>query len=286
MNFFFRLVVVFAVLSAALAGKAASVVVKDKNLIEKGTELVSTLTKGHSLKAEVKGTETNGLEGLNLKLNAPFKFMDYVVGVKATIGDLKKLSPDTLFVRRTMDVADGKLAVDVDYSLADKEFDVDANWKGQGVVFSAAGNSNDFLTKVAATTTSSFDGASRAIKTTVGAAYELLTHKTSLDGRVESGDAAAEIAYDTKSEDPVLKVMYTYNKHTVKPKISLKSGDVTYGYSRKGANGSIDTTLKLGENVVVEWTDNSSSGAWKTTVDMPLEDSKKTKVSFARDWTL
>ena len=72
--------------------------------------------------------------------------------------------------------------------------------------------------------------------------------------------------------------MYTYNKHTVKPKISLKSGDVTYGYSRKGANGSIDTTLKLGENVVVEWTDNSSSGAWKTTVDMPLEDSKKTKV--------
>lgn len=76
----------------------------------------------------------------------------------------------------------------------------------------------------------------------------------------------------------MVKVIYTYNKHTVKPKISLKSGDVTYGYSRKGANGSLDTTLKLGENVAVAWTDNTNSGAWTTTVDVPFDDSKKTKV--------
>lgn len=198
-NFFFRLVVVFAVLTAALAGKAASVVVKDKNLIEKGAELVSTLTKGHSFKAEVTGAETNGLEGLNLKLNAPFKFMDYIVGVKATIGDLKKLSPDTLFVRRTVDVASGKLAVDVDYSLAEKDFDVGAQYKGQGYTISAEGNSNEFVTKLAATKTHSFDDASRAIKATLGAAYEVLTKKASLDARIESGDVAAEIAYDNQS---------------------------------------------------------------------------------------
>lgn len=47
MNLFLQLIVVMTVISAALAGRAAPVVVKDKNLIEKGTELVQSLTKGH-----------------------------------------------------------------------------------------------------------------------------------------------------------------------------------------------------------------------------------------------
>lgn len=239
-----------------------------------------------SFKAEVKDSETNGLEGLNLKLSAPFKFMDYIVGVKATIGDLNKLSPDTLFVKRTFDAADGKLNVDVDYSIADKEFEASAEWKGDGLSLNAEGNTNDFLTKVGAKTSHTFDGASRAVKATVGAAYEILSKKASVDTLLESGDAAVELTYDTKSEDPVLKVMYKYQKHTFKPKIALKSGDVTYGYNRKCASGAVDASVVLGENVVVEWTDNSASGAWKTTLDVPLQDQKKTKVSFARDWAL
>ncbi len=45
------------------------------------------------------GVESTGLDGLNLKLSAPFEFMDYVVGVKAKINSLQSLTPDSLFVR-------------------------------------------------------------------------------------------------------------------------------------------------------------------------------------------
>lgn len=240
-----------------------------------------------SLRAEVKDTETNGLEGLNLKLSAPFKFMDYVVGVKATIGDLRKLSPDTLFVKRSFAAADGTLSVNADYGMQDKQIDVKTEWKNNRVTLSADGNSQDYLTKIAAKTHHTFEGASRNLKATVEGAYDLLTKKVSTTTRLDVDGATAELAYDTEKEDPVLKVTYDCNKQNqLAPKISLKSGDISYGYKRTNSNGVLDTNVYPGNKVVVEWTDNGSNGAWKTTVDVPLQDQAKTKVSFSRDWAL
>ena len=34
----------------------------------------------------------------------------------------------------------------------------------------------------------------------------------------------------------------------------------------------------------LEWADESASGVWKTTADVPLSDVRAVKVSVARDW--
>jgi len=239
-----------------------------------------------SLKAEVKDTETGGLEGLNVKLTAPFKFMDYVVGVKANIGDLSKLAPDTIFVNRKFSAADGNLNVEADYDMKDRHVDVKTEWSNKHVSLKANGNSNDMVTQVGAKTHHIFDNASRNLKATVSGVYDVLTKKVSTSTRLDVDGASAELQYDTEKEDPVLKVTYDVGKHQVQPKISLKSGDITYGYRHHLDNGNLDTTLHPGDNVVVEWTDKSASGAWKTKVDVPLQDQTKTKVSFSRDWAL
>jgi len=238
------------------------------------------------MKAEVKDAATGGLEGLNVKLTAPFKFMDYVVGAKASITDIKNLAPEKLFAKRTWDNADGKLSVEADYDMKDKQVDFHADWSSKHISLSADGNSQDFVTKVGAKTAHVFDGASRNLKATISGAYDILSKKVSTNTRLDVDGAAAELSYDTEKEDPVLKVHYDVGKHQVSPKISLKSGDITYGYRHSLVNGVLETNLHPGDNVVVEWTDNANSGAWKTKVDVPLQDQSKTKVSFSRDWAL
>lgn len=67
--------------------------------------------------ASVKDTTVNGIEGLNVKISAPFKFQDYVVGFKYALGDLKR-APESLFAKRSFDTAgEGSVTVDTDYNL-------------------------------------------------------------------------------------------------------------------------------------------------------------------------
>jgi len=288
MQFFLQLIVVLAILGSAFAGKAKAVAapVKEKNFIEKSVDMIHDLTKGHSMTAEVKDTATGGLEGLNVQVTAPFKFMDYVVGANAKIGDLKSLAPETLFIRRNFDTSDGNLKVQADYNLKDKKADYKSEWSNKHISLNAQGDSTDYVTKIGAKTSHVFEGASRNLKATVSGAYDLLTKRVDTTTRLDVDGISAEIEYDTEKEDPTLQVHYDVGKDRLSPKISLKSGDITYGYRHAMQNGHLDTTLHPGDNVVVEWTDNAKSGAWKTKVDVPLQDQTKTKVSFSRDWAL
>ena len=50
-------------------------------------------------------------QGLNVKWTAPFKFQDYVVGFKTTLGDLKR-APEELFIKRSFSTgSDGTATV-------------------------------------------------------------------------------------------------------------------------------------------------------------------------------
>ena len=60
-------------------------------------------------------------------------------------------------------------------------------------------------------------------------------------------------------------------KNEVSPSVSLKNGDVAYGYTRKWEGGALKSKLFPGEKVEVEWTDNGSQGTWTTTAEVPLD---------------
>ena len=56
------------------------------------------------------------------------------------------------------------------------------------------------------------------------------------------------------------------------------------GWLRKIDGGSIDAVLSPGEKLDLEWSDESSTGVWKTKASIPTADLKNTKISVARDW--
>jgi len=103
--------------------------------------------------------------------------------------------------------------------------------------------------------------------------------------RVSVDDTQVELQYDNADKDPVLVVNHKIDdRNSVNPSISLKSGAVTYGWNRKINGGSLDTKLHPGDKVEISWEDNGASGVWKTTAEVPLDNTANTKVSFSRDW--
>ena len=122
--------------------QSAPVAVKDEPKFKRGTQ---------DLSACVKDVGVDGVEGLNLRWEAPFKFDDYVVGFKLAMRNLKK-APESLFIKRTYDtpLVDGAATVDCDYNVASKVLSADCKWvaKDSDLVVDLKGNTEDNLTKI------------------------------------------------------------------------------------------------------------------------------------------
>jgi len=282
-----RLLAICAVLAVALGGAASgakagiSTAGGDDNVFDKLKDTFKSLTKDNSIGASVAGVESNGLEGLNIKVAAPFKFMDYVVGFRGRVSDVNSLSPDSLFASKNFDGVD----VDVDYDFDSQQVAAEARWSSDNIALKAKGNSNDYLTNVCATVKHTQSGESRDLHTKLCAAYETLTGKVSATLGLAADDVAASLKYDTDKQEPVVGLAYKLNEHTLSPSFNVKTGEVGYSYGRKLSNGALDVDVHPGDSVDVEWTDNASSGAWKTKVNYPLGGGS-TKVSFNREWDL
>ena len=221
-------------------------------------------------------------QGLNVKWTAPFKFQDYVVGFKTTLGDLKR-APEELFAKRSFSTgADGTATIDAEYSIDSKTLNVNGKWVNKnGLELRAAGNTKDHLTEVAAETSTNVNGN----KLNLGAVYDLIQKKLSTRTRMQVEDTQVEIAYDNADRDPVLHVNHRVDDHnSVNPSISLKSGAMTYGWNRKINGGTLGTKLHPGDKVEISWEDNGANGVWTTKAEVPLDNTQNTKVSFSRDW--
>jgi len=258
---FLNILVLFAVLAAVSAGTPSSTKVS----------------------ASVKDTAVNGIEGLNVNIAAPFKFNDYVVGFKYVLGDLSR-APESLFAKRSFDtVSDGSLTVDADYNLENKVLSVASQWNSDSLGLRVGANvdSADRVTEV------SFgkDSKINDNKLSLQGAYDLLKKKFSAQSTLNVDQTTVNVKYDTENKDPVLSVTRSIDsKNEVSPSVSLKNGDVTYGYTRKWEGGSLRSKLFPGDKVELEWTDQGSKGSWTTRADVPLDNKANTKVSFGRDW--
>lgn len=237
-----------------------------------------------TLSASVKDTSVNGIEGLNLKWSAPFKVQDYVVGFKYSLGDFKKV-PDSLFAKRTFDnVAEGIANVEADYNVAGKVLEVAAKWTSEklGLSVGASGNSRDRVTEVSASSTQDINGH----KVTLGGTWDRIKNKLDFSTKANlEKDLTAQVDYDTVGKDPVLKVSYKLDENNIiSPAVSLKDGEMSYGWNRKINGGCLDAKFSPGDNVEVEWTDNGSNGVWTTKATIPVNNQAGTKVSFSREW--
>jgi len=245
--------------------------------------LVNAGPISQTLSASVKDTSVNGIEGLNIKWNVPFKVQDYTVGFKYSLADLKKV-PDSLFAKRSFSTAgDGVATVNADYNIADKTLGVCTSWSSDksGLCIGVSGNSKDHVTSATASTSTDIGGNKvnikgtwDRIKNTIG-----VTTKTTVD------DMTAQVDYDTGDKNAVLSVSYKLDaNNVVTPAVSLKDGEMSYRWQRKINGGSVDAKLKPGNTLDVEWQDQGSNGVWSTKASIPVNNLSGTKVSFSRDW--
>lgn len=121
-----------------------------------------------------------------------------------------------------------------------------------GFELSAMGNSQDKLVSVGAQTTQTVEGK----KVLVTGAYNLLKKCVSGTAELAVDDTTVKIACDNVDKDAKLSVSQKLDANNIiKPTISLKTGDMSYGWKRNWAGGSVDTTYLPGNKVDVEWKD-------------------------------
>lgn len=237
-----------------------------------------------SAKSVSMSTDTTvaGVDGLNLKWEVPFKVDDYTVGFKYSMSELRK-APQTLFARRTIGLGDSSATVDAEFDVAGKTLEVATSWVSDkvGLAVNALADSKEMLKKVGASTTRSVGD----FNLDLSGKYDMLKKSTDFAGQLSRDDTSAEVTYNTEDRDVVLNVKHNVDdRNTVEPSISLTSGDVTYGYTRKWDGGSLSSSYHPGDRADFKWTDKGTSGSWVTKASVPLENTKNTKVSFKRDW--
>jgi len=227
-------------------------------------------------------SNVNGVEGLNLNWEVPFKLDEAVVGFRYKLNELKKY-PENLFAKKSFEVADGTATVDADVHLDSKILSVAAKWVSDktGLTLHANGDSKNQLNSVGLESSQKVNNQDLTLK----GSYDVHSQKTQVSAKVRHEKTEAQASYNTADEDLVLAVSHDLDdQNTLSPTYSTKTGHVSYGWTRKWNGGELDTTFHPGNKAVLEWTDKGHLGDWKTKAEVPLDDAKNIKVSFNRDW--
>jgi len=235
-------------------------------------------------------TDVDGLNGLNLNWQVPFKVDDYVVGFRYKLNELKKY-PETLFAKKTFDVADGEATVDADVNVDDKSLSANVKWvsdklvDGMKTTLRFSGNSNEKITSIGAEINKNVDGRDVELKGT----YNLGDSRLDANGKVVVDKTTAEVSYNSGDEDIRLQLSHDLDDHnTPKGSYSTKTGQVAYGWTRKWEGGELDGTYHPdnGGRAVLEWTDKGNQGDWKTRAEVPLANNEigNSRVTIKREW--
>jgi|LakWasMet20_HOW5_FD_contig_51_131422_length_957_multi_2_in_0_out_0_1 hypothetical protein len=232
--------------------------------------------------ANIRDTNVDGLEGLNLKLVAPFRVQDYVVGFRYALAGLKTL-PESFFAQKSFDLGDSTLDVDADFTVANNVLKVGTRWNSEpfGLSVTANADTESRFKDVGFTKNLDLNGN----KLSLHGVYDLLKKSVRGAAVVDADATRVKLSFDSLNQDPELSVSRNIDaSNSIHPSIRLRSGKMTYGFTRSWEGGSVTGKLHPGEKVAVQWRDHGAAGTWVTSADVPLGNTKATKVSFTREW--
>jgi len=229
-----------------------------------------------------------GLDDLDIKWRGFFNLKEYSLGFKYALKSLlNKELPESLFAKRVIDdLAYGKALLQAEYDVKKETASLYCNWVSSkfGLTVTALIDSKDKVTEFACRKVqSAFLGAD---ETAVGADYLKEDDKLSFYARYARGDTAAEYRLDTKDLDSIVTISQNIDEENVfSPSLSLKSGDLSFGWLKKWSGGSLESKLKVGEKLSLTLKEDAKSGAWVVKADIPVESGKKTKIGIVREIT-
>jgi len=296
---FFVLVVLVASTQAAFSwfGSSSSspVVVKGDSWDDFKAKFDSK-TKGKTVTSSVKDVAVNGVEGLGVKLNVPWKLgSGFVAGIKYNVERVLKF-PDEVYIRKSWETAeDGTWTVEADYKYADDSFGLAAEWVSDkiGLTIHASGDTNNlnFINEVGVQIKEVLESS----KLSLDGTYDFIKNKFTGNALLDvTGSFSARVTGDSIACDPVLALSYEIDeKNTVSPAVSLRHGDSSYAWTRKIKGGSVKATLYPNDKYNIVWKDQGTDGEWTAKVEVPIEKIavvsglglRSSKFSITRDWT-
>ena len=246
----------------------------------------------------------------------PFEFQDWKFGISFdNIAKITRHLPSSVNAKKTFKLSSqpavapvkGKIAPVVESS---EKMTLDASYSpGAGTLnlgVELGDFSNDFkgvtfnvntITDVVNKQLDNLDVIVSAVrdKAKVVGKWNAFSHK--VDATVDfSPEKSTTLQLKVNSEDvdPVLSVSQEINpSNIIAPSMSLKSGSMKYGWTRKWAGGKLCSTLEPNEEVVINWQEDAVNGngsAWNTKVVIPIDGglssiaSAPMKVSVSRKW--
>jgi hypothetical protein len=279
----FHVLICIALLAVVFAEIPSTPKVTNSNSIVISREMLLSNTSLRQVSATIKDTTVNGIEGFNFNIVAPFKFQDYVFGVRYALGNFNKL-PESIFAKKSFETpADGLATVNADYDFVDNSLNIATRWNSDslGLTVQANGDSKRKLKTF---------GVSKSLnikdnRLSVAGAYDLIKKKISGSASFDADKTRVQLSVDSESRNPELFVSRALDENNeINPAIKLRTGEVSYGYRRKWHGGSLLSRFFPGDKATLEWKDNGASGAWTTLAEIPLADATATKVTFSREW--
>jgi len=209
---------------------------------------------------------------------------DFVVGFSHSLANFNR-GPENVFIKKSFKTGDaGELSLDADYSTTDNLFTLATSWAHDRVkvglnLFSKLPVVSDV------SVSSNFD--INSVSVGVSGDYDVTNNKFTGSTSVTKGDTTFKLDGDSVSVDPKLTITQVVDaSNSVAPSISLKSGSLKYGWTRKWDGGSLTSTYTPNDSIKLDWKDSGVNGQWRTEATIPVDDAKGTKVSISRDWKL
>ena len=255
------------------------------------------------MSASLLDTVVNDIEGLHVDVVFPFNLDDYLLGAKFAVGNAVKF-PDTLFAKKSFDVADGKLSLDAEFKSSNNKVSLASKWKNlkHGFTLGADLDSNikNYITGLSfqkndvevqgtkASLCTSFDTIKKKIAGSLSLKSGDTTSTVKFDGSnpsfsVSSGDTTGTVSFD--GSNPSLSVRKVLDaNYVITPSVDVANKKLSLEVLRKWAGGSLKSVFRANK-AELEWRDEGVRGAWVTTAQIPInDDSAKPKVSISRDW--
>lgn len=236
------------------------------------------------ISAAIKDTKLQGDDALDLSFNIPVKFENFLFGLKCKLTNKYDIGADSVFAKKSIDTGlDGKLTVAGDFNLKSNRLKTAFNWVSEqlNLKVNTEANNVDGFTNV--DVTKSLTVSDRNID--VSAAYDAVkkVFRGGVDVQVDAANVG--VVFDSEDNDVTLAVSYDVDEDTkVTPSISSKA-ELGLGVTRRWTGGKVNALLKYPEEkVVVQWQDNGVNGVWNSKVEVPVRDTKNTKVSLSRDF--
>jgi len=233
----------------------------------------------------------NGLEGLNIKIIAPFKFENNIFGFKYTLKDAQKI-PDIIFAKTTRNNCfyEGDVIIESDYHIKNKIFNIQSLWQNKkeklSLLMKGNNNINQLpITEIGISKELKYNNKDILINLIYNIPQKIFKGFSHID--LNNNNIQLEIDYNSYTKESILSIIKNLDKsNDIIPSISLLTGNINYIWLRKWNNGLLKTKLIPGQLIDLEWKDKGCHGEWITNVKVPLQsDDKKPILSLQREWS-